>query len=491
MPPGAPRTRHNIERAIPGGCVERKATLHIVCLTLLWAPACAHALDLWEAYQLALRKDPAFQRQVNLFEATRQRVPQARSALLPQIDATIAYSRGYLEIDPEDEPVSTNGDRLTNGPEDVSIPPFRFEPAPVPREDDYRTSRASVTLSQTLFDRASSRTLDSAQSQAKEADLQLADARQSLILETADAYYDYLSAQDALDTARLELEAVRTQRQLTERRYEEELGTLTDVHESRARMELARVDIIDAGNNRALARHRLGKIIGGPVADVHGLPESFNPPPLVPSDRSYWVAQAVETSLEVRLARQQATTAHLELGRRRSGHWPTLSLVGESTFEQDSSSAVSTGQDQFRNEVSLRLRIPLFSGFGIRSRVREAHFRKFAADQGVLNAEAEIARDVRSAYDSLQASRQRVDTLRQAYEQNLSALELRKQGYLEGLSSNLDLLDAFRDAYRAKRQWLQSRYRYLTDYLTIHSLSTTVDDEVVQRLDGYLEEEAE
>lgn len=471
--------------------MERQAMLRIVCLVLLWGPACAYALDLWEAYQLALTKDPAYQRQVHRFEATRQSVPQARSALLPQIDATAAHSRGNLDIEPADEPISTNGNGPANNPADASMPPLRSEPSPVSREGDYYTSRASVTLTQALFNRASRRALDSAQSQAMEAGLRLADASQSLILEAAGAYYDYLSAQDALDTARLELEAVGTQRRLTERRYEEEIGTLTDVHESRARMELARVDIIDAENNRALARHRLSKIIGGPVTDVRRLPESFDPPPLVPSDRSHWVEQALEASLEVRLARQQVTTADLELERRRSGHWPTLSLVGESTFEQDGSSAVSNGQDQFRNEVSLRLRIPLFSGFGVQSRVREAHFRKFAAQQGVLNAEAGIVRDVRSAYDSLQASRRRVETLRQAHEQSLSALELRKQGYLEGLSSNLDLLDAFRDAYRAKRQWLQSRYRYLTNYLTIYSLSTTVDEEVVRRLNGYLEKEPE
>ncbi|MDZ7839513.1 MAG: TolC family protein [Gammaproteobacteria bacterium] len=471
--------------------MERKARLRIVCLALLSGPACAHALDLWDAYQLALTKDPAYQREVNLHEATRQRIPQARSALLPQIDATAAHSRGYLETDPGDEHLSERGDGLAGGPENVAIPPFQFEPSPIPREDDYHTSRASVTLSQTLFDRASSRALDSARSQADEAGLQLANARQALILETAGAYYDYLSAEDALDTARLELEAVRTQRQLTERRYEEKLGTLTDVHESRARMELARVDIIDAGNEQALARHRLAKLIGGPVDDVHRLPESFDPPPLVPSDRDYWLEQALKHSLDVRISSQQATTAELELERQRSGHWPTLSLVGESTFEQDGSSAVYAGRDQFRNEVSIRLRIPLFRGFGIQSRVKEAHYRMFAAEQGVLDAEAGIARDVGAAYDSLQASSRRVEALRQAYEQSLSALELRKQGYLEGLSSNLNLLDAFRDAYRAKRQWLQSRYRFLTDYLTIHSLSATVGDDLVKRLDGYLEEEPE
>lgn len=471
--------------------MERKTMLCIAGLAVLSSPVSADALGLWEAYQLALKKDPAYQRQVNLFEARRQRVPQARSALLPQVDATAVHSRGYLEIDPEDEPVPADGDRLADGEDDLSIPPFRFEPSPVSREDDFYTSRASVTLSQTLFDRARRRALDSARSQAREAGLQLTDARQSLILETAGAYYDYLSALDALDTARLEVEAVRTQRRLTERRYEEDLGTLTDVYESRARMELARVDIIDAENNKALARHRLDKITGIPVEAVRGLPESFVPPPLVPSDQSHWVEQAQETSVEVRLARQQAETAVLELERQQSGHWPTLSLMGESTFQQDGSSAVRTGQDEFRNEVSLRLRIPLFNGFATRSRVREAHYLKFAADQGVVNAEAEIARDVRSAFDSLQASRQRVATLKQAYEQSLSALELRRQGYLEGLSSNLDLLDAFRDAYRAKRQWLQSRYRYLIDYLTIHRLSKSIDDEVVQRLDGHLEEESE
>lgn len=465
--------------------------LCIAGLVLFSSPVFANALGLWEAYQLALKKDPAYQRQLSLFEARRQRVPQARSALLPQVDATAVHSRGYLEIHPKDELVAADGGRLANGEDDPSNPPSRFEPSPIPREDNFDSSRASVTLSQALFDRARHRAFDSARSQTREAGLQLADARQSLVLETAGAYYDYLSALDALDTARLEVEAVRTQHRLTERRYEEDLGTLTDVYESRARMELARVDIIDAENNKALARHRLNKITGISVDAVRGLPESFVPPPLVPSGRSRWVEQAKKTSIQVRLARQQAETAVLELERQESGHWPTLSLLGESTFQHDGSSAVRPGQDEFINEVSLRLRIPLFNGFATRSRVREAYYLKFAADQGVINAEAEIARDVRSAFDSLQASIQRVVTLKRAYEQSLSALELRRQGYLEGLSSNLDLLDAFRDAYRAKRQWLQSRYRYFIDYLTIHRLSKTIDNGVVQRLDGYLEEGSE
>jgi len=469
---------------------ERVATRRLVlasaCAAMLAAPLSAHALGLWDAYRQAVRNDPAYQRQINLVQATRQRVPRARAGLLPRVDTIAEHRRGHLEIEAEPDPVSGSGDGARSADRDISIPPATFEPAPLPREDDFHNSRATVRLTQSVFDRSRWLELKGARSRTAEAQLQLGDARDALILDTARAYYDYLGAWDALETGRLERQAVARQLRLTERRYEEEIGTLTDVHESRARMELATIDIIDAENDMALARHRLAKLIGAPVNKVNPLPESFEPPSLRPAGMSDWLERAIEQSIAVRLARQQVETARLDLNTRRSGRWPTLSLVGESGYESDSFSAVSTGQDRFRNEIALELRVPLFTSFAITAGVREARYRKFAADQALRNAEAEIERDVRSAYDSVQASRRRVETFKKAYDQSLAALELRKKGYLEGLSSNLDLLDAFRDAYRAKRQWLQSRYRYFIDYLILHRLSSTINEEFIKWMDSHL-----
>lgn len=451
----------------------------------------SRALGLWEAYQLALDSDPAYQRQLNLYNADRQRVPQARADLLPKLDVSLGHTRGYLEIDGREDAFAGNGRSTSREAGDVSLSSFNLEPEPVPREDDFHNTRASLTLSQTVFDRSRWLAVDSAQSQTGEARLELGTARESLVLDTVEAYFDLLSARDALEAAKQELQAVERQLQLTERRYEAEIGTLTDVHESRARRELARIDIINARNNEALARHRLGKFTNTSIGNVNRLPESFDPPPLRHADTSYWVDQALENSVSVQLSRQRARTAELELKRQASGHWPTVSLVGESAYQEAGLSSVSTGEDRFRNQVSLQLRVPIFAGLAVRSRVKEAQFRKFAADQGVMNARAEVSRDIRSAYDSVQSSRRRAATYKLAYEQSLLALELRRKGYLEGLSSNLDLLDAFRDAFRSRRQWLQSRYQYLIDYLTLYILSRTVDDDVIRRIDSFLNTEAE
>lgn len=462
----------------------------IVCLVMLWLPVPGYGLGLWESYQLAMENDPAYQRQLSLFRADGERVPQAKAALLPQVTGIASHGRGNLQVDMPDDLDTGSGGSRSDGSE-VSISPFNLEPAPVPRDDNYDNSKASLTFTQTIFDRAKWLALDSAQSQVGETRLELDSARRFLVLETVQAYYDFLAAEDALETAGLELQAVERQLNLTERRYEQDIGTLTDVHESRARMELARVDTINARNNQALASHRLSKLTGTPVESVNRLPDSFDPPPLTPPTESHWVNEAMKSSITVQLAQQQANTAELELKRQESAHWPTVSFVGETAYEQESFSSLSNGEDRFRNEVSLQLRIPIFTGFAVKSRVREARYRKFAADLGVRNSKAELTRDVRSTYDSVESSRRRVETLKMAYDQNLAALELREQGYLEGLSSNLDLLDAFRDAYRARRQWLQSRYRYLVDYLDLYSLSRPLEDEVIRRMDSYLVEETE
>jgi outer membrane protein len=456
----------------------------VLCLAVLWFPAQCYGLGLWDSYQLALENDPAYLSQRNLFSANSERVPQARATLLPQLTGVASHSRGHLEIDPPDG--LSGAGHAAESPGEVSISSFNLDPSPIPLDDNYDNNEVALKLRQTVFDRSQWLSLGSARSQVGEARLELEDARRLLVLETTRAFFDLLSALDALDVAGLELKAVQRQLRLTERRYEQDIGTLTDVHESRARVELADIDMINARNNTALARHRLRKLISLPVDHVNRLPESFEPPPLTPLDLSYWINAAKSSSIDLQLAQQKARTAALELKRQRSGHWPTLSLVAESAYEQDGVSTVSTGEDRFRNEISLQLRMPIFSGFAVSSRVREAQYRKFAADLDVRNAHAELARDIQSAFDSVQSSRARVETFKRAYDQSLSALELRERGYLEGLSSNLDLLDALRDTYRSRRQWLQSRHRYLVDYLTLRSLSTTIDDDVIRKLDAYL-----
>jgi len=474
--------------------MERRGPLRVMMavglLSGLAASAPGYPLDLWDAYQLALRNDPGFREQVNLFEARRQRVPQARADLLPQASFDASHGRAYLEVGAEPDSVQQGSGKRRAADDKLSFPATRYEPNSVPRADDYSHSRAALTLRQTVYDRSTWLSLGRAKSRSGEARLRLDNARRSLVLELARAYFDYLGALDALETARLQKRAVARQLRLTERRYEKELGTLTDVHESRARMALATIDIINAENDMAAARHRLAKLIDSPVTDVAQLPESFEPPSLQPSGISTWVRAALDNAVGVRLARQRLKTASLDLKTEKSDRWPTLSLVGESAYEYETWSSVSSGQDRFRNEISLQLEMPLFSGFAIQSSVREAQFRRFAAEQGLRNVTAEVTRDVRTAYDSVQASRRRIDTFRKVYEQSLAALDLRKKGYLEGLSSNLDVLDAFRDAYRAKRQWLQSRYRYFVGLLFLYSLAKDVDGSIMRRIDGYFSKEA-
>jgi len=149
------------------------------CAAMLAVPLSAHALSLGDAYRQAVRNDPGYQRQVNLVQATRQRVPQARAGLLPRVDAVAAHRRSHLEIEAEPDPFSPSDEGARNAGRDLRIPPTTFEPAPVPREDDFHNSRATVRLTQSVFDRSRWLELKGARSRTAEAQLQLGVAGQA------------------------------------------------------------------------------------------------------------------------------------------------------------------------------------------------------------------------------------------------------------------------------------------------------------------------
>ena len=72
-----------------------------------------------------------------------------------------------------------------------------------------------------------------------------------------------------------------------------------------------------------------------------------------------------------------------------------------------------------------------------------------------------------------------MDALRKAVLAQQSALELREEGFKSGLVSPVQLLDAYRLFFTAKRDFLQARYDYLMNRLKLkQSVGTLSRDDL-------------
>jgi outer membrane protein len=347
---------------------------------------------------------------------------------------------------------------------------------------------ASVSASQTIFNRQNDLSIDEAAKQDEIARSQTAQAEQDLIVRVAQAYFDVLAAADARRAVQANRDAIA--RQLVSARRNFELGnaTIADTREAEARSDLARASEIAAENDLQVAQVKLEQLVGrgGLVPRPLALPAAL--PPVTPSQASDWVALAESESPPLRQARLAREVAALEVDRARAGALPTVSVAAgyNKTRDRDRFTIAPVLAEGFPGgtgsasgwgsggNVSLTVNVPLYAGGAIQNRVREtvALQEKARADlEGARNAAALAARQ---AFLGAQSQGAQVKALEAAEASSQLALDTTVRGYQVGVKVNLDVLNAQSQLYQTRKDLAAARYNYLVSTLKLRQAAGTL-----------------
>ena len=222
----------------------------------------AAAADLMDAYQLARQSDPQLAAAESSRDAVGENVVQSRSALLPQLSGS--YSIGQTE-------------------------PFGNEAV-----GEARSSGFGLTLHQSIYDHSNWTRLGASRLRADQADADYKAAADDLVVRTAAAYFEVLTAIETLASSRAEERSVKRQLDQAEKRLEVGLAPITDVHEARARFDTARANAIAAGTALEDAREALAEITGQRLDNLRGLSPDYIPKNDDPRGAEEWVSIALE-----------------------------------------------------------------------------------------------------------------------------------------------------------------------------------------------------
>lgn len=424
----------------------------VVACVIGLAPAVLQAETLAETYQLALKSDPVLAASEAQYRATLTSKPQARSALLPQVNAQAAYY-----------------DKDTSY-KDAS--PF-FE------DSGFNRMAWGIGLDQTLFNRQAWVKLSQADIAVAEAEARIIAERQSLIVRTAEAYLDVLSAQDTLEFARAEKEAITRQLEQTEERFRVGMIAITDVKESQAQADLAVAQEIDAQNQLDIAREQLN-VIAGEVGTLQALDDNAMSVKLDPATLEAWVDQALESSMVLKASELALEGARKEVVSRRAGHYPSVGLTADYGV-QDDSGGFSEGETTDIT-VGVELLLPIYSGGLTSARVGEA---KQLADQVREQYELQKRQTIsqtRASYLSVVSGRSRVSALHRALESTQTAATATETGFKVGTRTSVDVLLALRETYRAQRDYSRARYDYLLSTLRLKQAAGVLSEQDLSQL---------
>jgi len=441
-----------------------------LALALALLPATGQAAELLELYREAVRQDPTYLAAQAEYEASRERVPQARAGLLPSLGlgGGIAYNDNQVSGSSVARPGQPRTDFSGN------------------RVFDTRFVR--LQLAQPLFNRENWIGLEQAELALVQSAAELRAARIDLALRLSQAWFDLLFADDVLRFATVQRDAIDAQRQEALARYEAGLAPVTEVDESQARFDLAKADEIRARSAVEVARRALQTVIGRLPAATVTLPPGFRPVLPDPDDIERWAEVAASNNALVEQRQQAFEVADAEIRRQQAGHLPTLSAVASwGLFANTGGNTQFTPPLQIEERsIGLQLNMPLYAGGGVSAATREAVSRKEAARQQLEAARRQASQQARQAFIDVSALRARIGALESARSASLGQLDSTRTGLEVGLRTRIDLLNAQQQVFSTERDLARARYDYLLAWLRLKAATGTLEDEDMAELDRLL-----
>ena len=295
------------------------------------------------------------------------------------------------------------------------------------------------------------------------------------------------AGRNSVELAEAERQATEKQHELATARLKTGLGTITQFHDTEARLTLTQAREIEAKSRMDDAAIAIKEILGESVSSVKGFKADFVTAAPVPATHEPWVEAALEQNLALQSRKMAHEIATLEITRQRAGHLPTLALTGSLSSQDSGGSLYGAGQRNDNREVGLRMSVPLTDGGLTMSLVREARAREVKAVQEREQELRRTERLARSAFNGVQASSRTLAALRKSVQAQESALQARLEGFNSGLFNVVVVMDAYRLYYTAQRDFLQSRYDYLVNRLklkqAVGTLSRADIEEIAAMLD--------
>ena len=301
------------------------------------------------------------------------------------------------------------------------------------------------------------------------------------MMRVSQRYFDVLEAEDELSFARATLEAFRQQLMQSRQRFEVGLIAITDVEEAKAGFDLARAQLIAAENALDTAREALRETSGEYQEDLAPLGEM----PLVtpePADIDQWTETALAQNLRLLAAGHDAETARREIERARAGHSPTLDAVGLHRRED------RTGLGQTDStSIGLQLNLPFYAGGAVLSRTRESRHRYRQALDELERERRRAQRETRDAYLGINSGISRVTALEQAVRSSEAAAGAIEAGFQVGTRTSVDVLNAQRELYGARRDLAGARYNYIRNVLRLKHAAGTLSEDDLRQISAWLE----
>ena len=415
----------------------------VAAMTLAALPGLSAAQSLQELVDAARAYDATFRAAQAAAQAAEFRAAQSEALARPSASLTATAGTGYTDN---------------------------------PGASAVQASQIGATLQgrYPLINGSNAATMAQARKALESAQVELGSAEQELIIRVSQAYFDVLTAEEALKTAQASKAFITEQLASAKRNFEVGTATITDTREAQARFDLATAQELAAENDLRTKRIALDQLVGRQGVTPKPLLVPVELPAPQPADAEQWVSVADQVHPAIRRARLGLDVATLETDKARAGERPTLDAVASlgSTHTRGGLDALNrsfgTGTTA---SVGVQLNWPLYTGGSTQNRIKETLALEEQSRNSLEAARRSVAQATRQAYFGLQSGLAQVKALEAAESSSKLALEATQLGYRVGVRVNLDVLNAQSQLVSTQRDLARARYDALLATLRLKQAS--------------------
>lgn len=436
----------------------RPLNLSLWLATALTAAGSVQAQNLLQVYEAAKAHDATYAAAKSQAEATMAKAAQAKAALLPQIGFSASNTKKHADFSTGAQSEFT--EKLSGI--SASMPLFSMSSIA-----DFRKGSHSTALAQEQF---------------KTAD-------QDLIVRTAQAYFDVLTSTQALTSVQAQKKAVAEQLASAKRNFEVGTKTIVDTYQAQAQYDLVVAQEFVAQNDLRTKKLVLDQLVGTANQNPAALKEKVSLQEPQPADVEQWVSSALENNALLRTNRLSHQIAKLETQKQSAGHLPTLDLsakYGENRFTGPNAQATAATTNNDARSIGVTLTIPLFAGFAVQNKIKEAVALEEKARSDMEAAQRSAEQIARTTYHSLHSGLSQVKALEAAQTSAQSMLDATKLGYQVGVNTNIDVLNSQSQLYQTQRDLVKARYDVLLGQLKLRQAAGTLTAEDLQPINALL-----
>jgi outer membrane protein len=222
-----------------------------------------------------------------------------------------------------------------------------------------------------------------------------------------------------------------------------------------------------------------------------------------PASEDDWVTTAMSQNSSLIASRMAAEIAHDNLLSAYGGHLPSINVSVSRNWalqHVDPNNPVTTtiaGVPGFAvpvntNDVvwAVGITVPIFTGGGTQSKVRQARYYWDAAKSGVDFSSRQTEEQTRDAFEGVVSQIAQVRALRRAVETNRLSLLSAQAAYDAGTKTVVDVLTSRDALVQAQLNYAQAKYTYLNSMVLLRLAAGTLDRSLIVQINSWLVEPA-